>query len=94
MTEKQPTSRSLFATTAALLVLWGGSWWLSGIELGSFSLVLALAIAVLKASLVALIFMELLHMRATVRLVAVAAIAMVALMIGLVITDVVARGAG
>jgi cytochrome c oxidase subunit 4 len=87
-------ARSSLVTTLVLLALWVGSWALSYVELGRWSLVIALAIAVAKASLVALIFMELVHARASLRLTLVTAIAMVSLMIGLVAVDVVARGVG
>ncbi len=94
MNEPKPTRKSVLSTSFALIALWVVSWGMSSIELGGWSLVIALAIAVVKASLVALIFMELLHVRASVRLVAVSALAMLGLMLGLVVADVVARGAG
>jgi caa(3)-type oxidase subunit IV len=84
------TSRALFATTAVLLLLWAGSWGLSAIDLGRASLVVALGIAAAKATVVSLVFMELLHLRGSIRLIAAAAVAMLALLVGMVVLDVTA----
>ncbi|HEY8078294.1 MAG TPA: cytochrome C oxidase subunit IV family protein [Labilithrix sp.] len=89
-----PKPTSILATSIALLVLWIASWLLSSFELGRWAMPVALAIATTKASLVALIFMELAHARASVRLVAVAAAAMVGLLIALVVLDVASRTPG
>ncbi len=86
-----PKPSALLATSIALLVLWGASWGLSSFELGRWAVPVALGIAAVKASLVALIFMELAHARASVRLAAVAALAMVGLMVALVVLDVASR---
>lgn len=94
MSEPRPTASSIVATSFALLALWALSWGVSSIELGAWSLFIALSIAAAKAVLVAFIFMELIHVRASVRLVAAAAVAMVGVMLALVIMDVIARGAG
>jgi cytochrome c oxidase subunit 4 len=88
----KPASRSIAFTSIALLALWASSWGLSTLDLGRWALTAALAIAVVKAALVALIFMELLHVRASVRVIAATALMMLALLVGLVVVDVVARG--
>jgi cytochrome c oxidase subunit 4 len=94
MSEPKPSAKSVLVTSFALVALWAGSWALSYADLGRWHLTTALVIAVTKAALVALVFMELLHVRATVRLAAAAAVLMVGLLIGLVVMDVAARGAG
>jgi cytochrome c oxidase subunit 4 len=93
-TQHAPSATAIVATSLALLFLWGGSWALSSVELGRWSLVIALVIAVAKAALVTLVFMELFHARPSVKLIAVTAVAMVALLLSLTFIDVVARGAG
>jgi caa(3)-type oxidase subunit IV len=85
---------TIIATSIALLLLWGGSWALSFVALGGWSFGIAIAIAVAKAALVTLVFMELFHARTSVKLIAVTAVAMLALMLSLTFVDVVARGVG
>jgi cytochrome c oxidase subunit 4 len=92
MTDPRPTGVSILATSIALLALWALSWGVSSIELGAWSLLIALAIATAKAVLVAFIFMELIHVRASVRLIAASAVVMLGIMLALVMIDVVARG--
>jgi cytochrome c oxidase subunit 4 len=94
MNDHSPKPPALAMTSIALLALWGASWALSSIDLGRWSLTIALLIAVAKAALVALVFMELLHARPSVKLVAVTAVAMLALLLSLTFLDVVARGVG
>jgi cytochrome c oxidase subunit 4 len=83
----------VLATGAALLVLWGGSWAASYARLGAWSLVIAIGIAVAKAALVILFFMELVVERTSVRVSFVAGVAMVSVMIALMVLDVRTRGA-
>jgi cytochrome c oxidase subunit 4 len=92
MSLHQPGKTAVMGAAIALLVLWGLSWALSYVKLGDWSLVIALTIAVIKAGFVVLVFMELMHLRASVRIAATAAIVMFSVMFGLVVIDVVARG--
>jgi cytochrome c oxidase subunit 4 len=92
MSARAPGRRTVIATAIGLLGLWGLSWAMSSLELGGFALGIALVIAAIKASLVLMIFMELLRLSASARLVAALSVAMLALMLGLVIADVYARG--
>jgi cytochrome c oxidase subunit 4 len=92
MSAHDPSKRAVVRAAVALIALWGLSWGLSYVEMGRWSLVVALAIALLKASLVVLVFMELLHVRASVRVAAASAIAMFSVLVGLVVLDVLARG--
>jgi cytochrome c oxidase subunit 4 len=88
----EPGKKAVVGAAIALLALWVVSWALSYVELGDWSLAIALAIAVVKASLVVVIFMELLHVRPSVRIAAATAIVMLAILMGLVVADVYARG--
>jgi cytochrome c oxidase subunit 4 len=88
----EPGKKAVLGVAIALLVLWAVSWGLSFVDLGDWSLVIALAIALVKASLVVVIFMELLHLRPSVRIAAATAIVMLSILMGLVVADVYARG--
>jgi cytochrome c oxidase subunit 4 len=75
----------------ALLVLTVATFSLSRLDLGIWSTVIALAIAVAKASLVALFFMQLWEHGGTYRLVLLTALLWVALMIVFILADVKTR---
>jgi cytochrome c oxidase subunit 4 len=83
--------KTTLVTGAVLIGLWIVSWALSGVELGAWSLVIALGIAVLKAALVVLFFMEIVTEKASVRVAITAGAGMVALMLGFMILDVRTR---
>lgn len=74
-----------------LLVLTVATFLLSRLDLGTWSMVIALAIAIAKASLVALFFMQLWEHGGTYRLVVVIALLWVALMIVFILADVKTR---
>jgi cytochrome c oxidase subunit 4 len=74
-----------------LLALAGLSWALALVPLGGFGVYVALGIATAKASLVALFFMELADAPATLRIAAVLAPSLVALLVGLALADVLSR---
>ncbi len=78
-------------TGIALFALWALSFGLSYLPLGAASVPMALGVAVLKAVLVVLFFMELLHESLSMKLAFLAGGALLAALIGLVITDVVTR---
>ena len=75
----------------ALALLTGLTFGLSTVELGRWSLVLALAIAVTKGTIVALFFMHLWDHRGASRLVLVTAVLFVAVLATLVVADVLTR---
>lgn len=81
-------------TFAALVALAGLSLALSFVELGPWSVPIALMIAVVKMILVALVFMHLLEQPGANRLVPLAAIALLVLLVGLMAVDVGTRVPG
>ncbi len=74
-----------------LLILTVTTYLLSRLELGTWSLVIAMVIAVSKASLVALFFMQLWNHRGSVRLAIATAILWLFLMMFFVVADVKTR---
>lgn len=92
MSAHDPSKKAVLGAAVALVALWAVSWGLSYVHLGSWSMLIALSIAAVKASLVVIVFMELLHLRPSVRIAAVSAIALFSLLMSLVVLDVVARG--
>ncbi len=93
MTEhvKEPTARSLVLTLTALLLLAALSLVLSRLDLGVLSYPVALGIAVLKAVLVAVFFMEILHEAAATHLAIGAGLSLFALLLTLLVADIVTR---
>jgi caa(3)-type oxidase subunit IV len=81
------TSRSLALTFAALVVLATTSWVLSA----RGGVPLALAIAAIKASLIALVFMELSHAHAGPRVIWMVGVVFVVLLAAGTLTDVALR---
>jgi cytochrome c oxidase subunit 4 len=75
----------------ALLVLTGSSFGASFLHLGAAAVPIALSIAVVKATVVVLAFMELRHEGASTRVALFAGIAMVVLLVFFVVADVVMR---
>jgi cytochrome c oxidase subunit IV len=78
-------------TWLALLVLLAATCGSAFIPMGSFNVVINFAIAVVKAILVALVFMHLHKERSTVRLVAIAGFAWLSLLVGLSLEDFLLR---
>ena len=92
MTGHIASTRSYYAIFAALLVLTALTVGAATLDLGRFNAVIALSIAMCKATLVALFFM---HLRYSVRLtwlVVVAALLWLFLLIGLTMSDMLTRG--
>jgi cytochrome c oxidase subunit 4 len=83
--------RRLLLTAFALVVLWAASFGLSYVDLGRASLAVALGIAALKAVLVVLVFMELLHEKTSVKLAAASALLTITIFVTLVAADVATR---
>jgi cytochrome c oxidase subunit IV len=75
----------------ALLLLTGLTFALSTVDLGGWSLALALTIAVTKGSIVALFFMHLWDHVGAIRLVLATAVLFVAVLSALVVADVLTR---
>jgi cytochrome c oxidase subunit 4 len=91
MSGKTPSARALFFNWVALMALAALSLVLSFAKLGDVGFVVALLIAIVKAALVALVFMELVAERFTVRIVFVTAAAFVGLLIAGMVADVALR---
>jgi cytochrome c oxidase subunit 4 len=85
------SAKPIVLTGAALLALWAASFGLSYVALGSWALPVALAIAVVKAVLVVLVFMELLHASLSIKLTILAALALLLTLIGLMVADIATR---
>ncbi|MGH9765466.1 MAG: cytochrome C oxidase subunit IV family protein [Blastocatellia bacterium] len=80
------------AVFGALVVLTITTFLVARIDMGSFNIVVALFIAGVKASLVALIFMHLKYSNKTLKLVMGASIFWLVLLIGLSLNDYLTRG--
>ena len=89
--EKDVSFRALLLTWIALMVLAGTSFVLRYAHLGPFSVVAAIGIALVKAVLVVLVFMELAFEPPSVRIAFASAIVLVALLGGLMVADVLTR---
>lgn len=85
------SQKAVLATSAALLFLWAASFGLSFVALGAFALPVALAIAVLKAALVALFFMELAGEALSIRMTLSVALALALILGGLMVADILTR---
>lgn len=83
--------RPVLVALAALIVLTLASWGLALVPLGAAGSPVALGIAVVKATIVGWVFMELSDATTPVRVVALTTIAFIALLCGGIITDVVLR---
>jgi len=86
-----PSAARYLACWIALVLLTGLTFALSTVDLGGWSLALALAIAVAKGSVVALFFMHLWDHVGAVRLVLVTAVLFVVVLSSLVVADVLTR---
>jgi cytochrome c oxidase subunit 4 len=74
----------------ALLVLLGLTFWAAHLPLGSFNVVVGLAVAAIKVSLVVVMFMGLVRSPALIRLAASAGVFWLAILFVLTLTDVIA----
>lgn len=82
---------ALVLNLVALLVLTGTSWAVSYVHLGDWNEVVALGIAALKVSLVALFFMHLSREHGSVRFAAMTAPVFIALLVAIMAADIVTR---
>jgi cytochrome c oxidase subunit 4 len=89
--EHDVSARSLFVTWLALMVLAGVSLALRFAHLGGLGFHIALGIAVLKAVLVALVFMELAYEKPMMRFAFVTGVTLLVIMVVFMIADVLTR---
>jgi cytochrome c oxidase subunit 4 len=89
--ERGASIRTLTITLVALLLLAGVSLALRFAHLGSYSFLAALLIAVVKAVVVAIVFMELWHEKPSARFAFAAGLSLFALLLVLVVADVLTR---
>ena len=92
MTEHIVTKKQYAYVFVILLVLTLGTTVAGNMDLGPFNVVVALVIAVIKASLVVLFFMHVYWSTKLTRLVAVSGIAWLGLLLWLTLTDMISRG--
>ena len=89
--EKRISATTYLVCLLGLLALTGLSYGCSGLDLGAMEMVVALAIACAKGSLVALFFMHLLHARGSNAFALVTAVMFVAILVALLAGDVATR---
>lgn len=87
-----PTLKALVSVWAALIVLTFTTAAVSYIELGEWNIVVALLIALLKASLVAWVFMGIRHSNTLTRLFCVAGLVWLCIMMFITFSDYLTRG--
>jgi cytochrome c oxidase subunit 4 len=92
MTHHVEPKRVYFAVFAALMALTAVTVWASMADFGALSVVVALAIAVAKALLVALIFMHVRHSRPLTRVVVVGGLLWLVILLALTLSDYLTRG--
>src|SRR6476646_11892472 len=92
MSEHADSVKTSMLVFVALLALTGITTAVAYVDLGPFSVVAALAIAVVKMLLVALFFMHLRHSTVLTRIVVVGGLFWLALLISLTMSDFVSRG--
>src|SRR6476620_5278325 len=92
MSENADSARVYVVIFLSLLALTGVTTAVAYLDLGHFSVVVALAIAVVKMLLVALFFMHLRHSTMLTRLVVVGGLLWLAILIALAMADFVSRG--
>jgi len=90
-TDGEVSLGAIVATGASILALWAASWWLSSLDLGHWNLPVAMGVALLKASLVVLFFMELSRATLSIKLTLVTAGALAITLGAFMIADVVTR---
>ena len=91
MTARETSARGLLFNAIALFVLAGASLALRFANLGDAGFPVAMGIAVIKAVLVAVFFMEIMTERPTVGIAFVTGVAFVAILVVFVVADIVTR---
>lgn len=85
------SARSATIAGGVLMALWASSWALSYLHLGSWSFPVALSIALLKAVVVVLFFMELLEAPASSAVAVLTAAALIAVLVTFTLLDIHTR---
>jgi caa(3)-type oxidase subunit IV len=76
---------------AAMLALWGANWALRSVDLGSWSIAIAIGIAGVQVVVGALFFMELVTASASIVLAFLTGLTMFGLLVGFLVADVATR---
>lgn len=92
MMEKITDPKIYFRTCAALLALLVLTWGIAYVDLGSFNLIVALAIALAKAIVIALFFMHIKGSNRLLHLAAAAGLMWLTILIALTLSDYFTRG--
>src|SRR5436305_4706318 len=92
MSEHADSAKTYTLIFVALLALTGITTGVAFVDLGPFSVVVALAIAIVKMLLVALFFMHLRHSTVLTRIVVAGGLLWLAILIGLAMCDFISRG--
>jgi cytochrome c oxidase subunit IV len=92
MSEHADSARTYTLVFLALLALTGITTAVAYVDLGHFSVVVALTIAVIKMLLVALFFMHLRHSTILTRIVVAGGLLWLAILIGITMSDFISRG--
>ncbi|MGB3564879.1 MAG: cytochrome C oxidase subunit IV family protein [Thermoanaerobaculia bacterium] len=92
MTEHITSVRTYFLVFIALMVLTAITVWVSFQDFGAWNDVVALTIAVIKASLVVLFFMHIYYSTRLSKLVVVSGLVWLFILIGLTLSDYLSRG--
>jgi cytochrome c oxidase subunit 4 len=87
----ETSARGLLLTLVALLVLAAFSLIMRFAHLGALSFLVGLGVAVIKAILVAVFFMEILTEKVTVRFAFVTCLSLFALLLALLVADIISR---
>ena len=92
MTTHVEPKKTYYGIFAALMALTALTVWVSYIDIGNLSIVVALAIAVTKATLVALFFMHVRHSPRLTKFVIAAGFGWLIILIGVTLSDYASRG--
>ncbi|PYL55752.1 MAG: hypothetical protein DMF29_00775 [Verrucomicrobia bacterium] len=84
--------KTYLRTCAGLLALLGLTWMIAYVDLGPFNLIAALAVAIIKAILIALFFMHIKGSSRLLHLAAVAGLMWLLILISLTLSDYFTRG--
>jgi cytochrome c oxidase subunit IV len=90
-TAHETSARGLLLTLVALLVLAGFSFAMRFAHLGDYGFLVGLGVAVIKAGLVAVFFMEILAEKATVHLAFATCLCFFAVLLAFVLADILTR---
>jgi cytochrome c oxidase subunit 4 len=92
MSAHAPSRRPYFLVFAALMALTALTYWVATLDLGAFNDVVALGVAVTKATLVVLIFMHVRHSTRMTKLTVATGFFFLVIMLALTMADYLTRG--